>query len=31
LICYGDRETLKIALDSFVEEFNKEKEDFINW
>ena len=31
MICYGDKETLKISLDDFNKAFDSEKEDFINW
>jgi len=31
IICYGDKDILKISIDEFNKAFKKEKEQFINW
>lgn len=31
MICYGHRPILQTSIEAFMEEFNKEEENFVNW
>ena len=31
MFCYGDKDVVKISLEGFTEQLDKEKDDFINW
>ena len=31
LICYGKKEAIQFSIDNFIEEFDKEEEEFVNW